>query len=75
MLLVLPFLPNFHLAITRLGFLFAPKHAKRFMERRDGDAAESYGDNSQAKSSLNWNPSFSMEEMCIHSWNWFQRDI
>jgi UDP-glucose 4-epimerase len=46
-----------------------------FMERRDGDAAESYGDNSQAKSSLNWNPSFSMEEMCIHSWNWFQRDI
>ncbi|MDQ9010708.1 UDP-glucose 4-epimerase GalE [Acinetobacter gerneri] len=41
-----------------------------FAERRAGDVATSYADNSRAISELNWQPQYDLEDMLIDSWNW-----
>ncbi|MDV2440803.1 UDP-glucose 4-epimerase GalE [Acinetobacter gerneri] len=41
-----------------------------FTERRAGDVATSYADNSRAISELNWQPQYDLEDMLIDSWNW-----
>lgn len=38
--------------------------------RREGDVAISYADNSRAKEELNWSPKFTFEQMLIDSWKW-----
>ncbi|MEN8282218.1 UDP-glucose 4-epimerase GalE [Acinetobacter gerneri] len=41
-----------------------------FAERRAGDVATSYADNSRAISELDWQPQYDLEDMLIDSWNW-----
>lgn len=41
-----------------------------FTNRRSGDLAISYADNSLAKSLLDWNAERDLEAMCIDSWRW-----
>lgn len=41
-----------------------------FAERRAGDVATSYADNSRAISELNWQPQYDLEDMLMDSWNW-----
>ena len=39
-------------------------------DRRKGDPAIVYADNSLAKKILNWSPEKSIEDMCKDGWNW-----
>lgn len=41
-----------------------------FTKRRDGDCAIVIADNSLSKKVLKWEPSFGLEEMCLHGWRW-----
>ena len=38
--------------------------------RRKGDVAKLVADNSRAKRILNWQPYFSINDICRHGWNW-----
>ncbi|EEE40961.1 UDP-glucose 4-epimerase GalE [Prochlorococcus marinus] len=40
------------------------------VDRRPGDAASVVADNQLLKSTLNWLPKLSLEEMCRDGWNW-----
>tara|TARA_B100000579_G_C22713178_1_gene795610 strand:- start:37 stop:1083 length:1047 start_codon:yes stop_codon:yes gene_type:complete len=42
--------------------------------RRDGDIAKCYADISKAKQLLDWNPSRSLEQICIDGWNWQRKN-
>ena len=44
------------------------------VHRRAGDHAFVVADNSLAKSILNWQPTRSIEEICISGWNWQQKN-
>lgn len=41
-------------------------------ERRPGDISESYADVKKAKIELDWNPKYTLEEMCLDSWNYIK---
>ena len=41
-----------------------------YEDRRKGDTAVVYADNSLASEILNWHPERSIEEMCKDGWNW-----
>ena len=41
-----------------------------FGKRRAGDLEEVWADISKAKLLLNWEPIYSLEDMCRDSWNW-----
>ncbi len=45
-----------------------------FTHRRPGDHAFVVADNSLAKSILNWQPTRSIEEICISGWNWQRKN-
>ena len=45
-----------------------------FSERRKGDAAIVYADNTLATKLLNWRPKKSIEEMCADGWNWQKKN-
>ena len=45
-----------------------------FTHRRAGDHAFVVADNSLAKSILNWQPTRSIEEICINGWNWQKKN-
>ena len=44
----------------------------KFSDRRAGDIDISYADNAKIKKILNWTPEYSIEDMCIHSWNYIK---
>lgn len=44
--------------------------AYQIVERRNGDVATCYADNTLAKKLLNWYPRYDLEDMCKDSWNW-----
>ena len=46
-----------------------------YISRRDGDIPHSVADNSLAKIKLNWSPKRDLKDMCIDSWNWYQKNI
>lgn len=46
---------------------------KENADRRKGDIPISYADITKAKEILNWEPKYSLEEMCRDSWNWQQK--
>lgn len=39
-------------------------------KRRPGDVAISYAKADKAKSLLNWEAKYTLDNMCLHSWNW-----
>ena len=41
-----------------------------FINRRDGDVANSFADTSQLIKKLNWTPNKSLEDMCKDGWKW-----
>lgn len=45
-----------------------------FINRRDGDVANSFADTSELIKKLNWSPQKSLEDMCKDGWKW-QRSI
>lgn len=49
-------------------------HMKRVdWERRPGDISESYADVNKAKNELGWEPMFTLDDMCVDSWNYIRR--
>lgn len=42
--------------------------------RRSGDVAEYYADPTLAKTLINWEAKFSLEDMCRDSWNWISKN-
>jgi UDP-glucose 4-epimerase len=44
-----------------------------FKDRREGDRAVVVANIELSKLILNWEPSFELHDMCIHSWNWGKR--
>ena len=44
-------------------------------ERRAGDVSVSYSDPSYAKSVLNWEAKFDLEDMCNDAWNYKLKNI
>ena len=42
----------------------------RFVSRRPGDNPYVVADNSLAKLILNWEPKFSIDDICRSGWNW-----
>lgn len=48
-------------------------HIKRVeWDRRPGDISESYADVEKAKIELDWSPKYTLEEMCLDSWNYIK---
>lgn len=45
------------------------------IERREGDIAVSYADVQKAKKLLNWRTSYTLEDMCVHSWRWYKKNF
>ena len=45
-----------------------------FKQRRVGDVASYVASNTMAKEYLNWEPSFSLNDMCIDGWTWYLRN-
>lgn len=41
-------------------------------DRRPGDISESYADVEKAKIELDWSPKYTLEEMCLDSWNYIK---
>ena len=39
-------------------------------ERRSGDIAASFADNTKAASQLGWSPQYDLDRMCADAWNW-----
>lgn len=46
----------------------------RFEERRVGDVAECYADNTRAKNVLGWAPKYSLADMLKDAWRWQQKN-
>lgn len=44
-----------------------------FTEKRKGDVAKSFAGIDKAKKLLNWEPKYSIKEMCADSWHWQQK--
>tara|TARA_A100001388_G_C28762642_1_gene498704 strand:- start:1308 stop:2360 length:1053 start_codon:yes stop_codon:yes gene_type:complete len=44
----------------------------KFGNRRTGDVESSIAENLKAKTILNWQPKFTLEDMCRDAWNWQQ---
>ena len=44
------------------------------MDRRPGDIATCYADTTKAKELLHWEAQYGIEEMCIHSWNFTEKN-
>ena len=42
--------------------------------RRPGDVAECYADPAKAKTGLNWQAQYGIDEMCRDSWNWQKKN-
>ncbi|KRZ57796.1 UDP-glucose 4-epimerase [Trichinella nativa] len=42
--------------------------------RRPGDLAEIYCDNTLARNELNWTPKYDLQQMCVDTWNWQQKN-
>jgi UDP-glucose 4-epimerase len=40
------------------------------VDRRPGDIASCYADPTKAKSELNWEAKYNIDDMCIDTWNW-----
>ena len=47
----------------------------KFVEKRAGDVAICYADNSKAKNFLNWTPKRCIEEMCQDGWEWYKNNL
>lgn len=62
------------LSVLELIAAFAKASSKeipyKFVNRRPGDIAECYADNSKAKNELNFVATKTVEEMCADSWRW-----
>lgn len=43
------------------------------VDRRPGDVAVSYCDNSKIKNELGWEPKYTLTDMCVDSWNWTKK--
>ena len=43
---------------------------KNILPRRAGDIAENYADPTKAREELGWQAQYTIEDMCVHSWNW-----
>ncbi|UBH11662.1 UDP-glucose 4-epimerase GalE [Macrococcus armenti] len=43
-----------------------------FGENREGDIVSSFADSSKIKAELQWNPIYSLEDMCKDSWNYYK---
>lgn len=41
--------------------------------RRSGDLAEYYADAQKAKEQLGWQPQYTLSDMCLHAWNYTQK--
>lgn len=46
----------------------------KIMDRRPGDIATCYADTTKAKELLHWEAQYGIEEMCIHSWNFTEKN-
>lgn len=44
-----------------------------YTTKREGDIAESFASIEKAEQMLNWKPVYTLEEMCIDTWNWQQK--
>jgi UDP-glucose 4-epimerase len=44
-------------------------------DRRVGDLPICFADNTNARKELSWDPKFSLEDMCKHSYQWYQHKI
>ena len=44
-------------------------------DRREGDLPICFADNSNARKELSWDPKLSLEDMCKHSYQWYQQKI
>ena len=44
-------------------------------DRRKGDLPICFADNSNARKELSWDPKLSLEDMCKHSYQWYQQKI
>ena len=40
------------------------------VERRSGDAAESFSDPTKANEELDWRAEYDLHRMCVDSWRW-----
>ena len=47
----------------------------KITERRDGDLAEYFADNSKALKELGWKTEKTLEDMCRDSWNFMKKEI
>ena len=45
-----------------------------FVDRRPGDVVAAYASPAKAKREMGWKARFSLQDMCVHSWNWQQRN-
>ena len=46
----------------------------KIVKRREGDLANSYANIEKAKSELNWRPEKTLEDMCLDSWNYINKN-
>ncbi|MGL4697242.1 UDP-glucose 4-epimerase GalE [Enterococcus larvae] len=44
-----------------------------YVEKREGDAAESFASIEKAKEFLGWEPKYTITDMCLDTWNWQQK--
>ncbi len=47
----------------------------KYADRRKGDVAICYADNSKAKITLNWEPKRSLQQMCRDGWHWYKNNF
>jgi len=47
----------------------------KFGNRREGDLPICFTDNSYARKELSWEPKFNLQDMCKHSYQWYQQKI
>lgn len=47
----------------------------KFGDRREGDLPICFADNSYARKELSWEPKFNLQDMCKHSYQWYQQKI
>ena len=46
----------------------------KIMPRRDGDVPRLIADSSEAKKLFNWQPLFSINDICRHGWQWLEKN-
>lgn len=47
----------------------------KYVNRRKGDVAICFADNSKAKTMLDWEPKRSLQEMCKDGWRWYKNNF